>query len=443
MPPLPKLPRRAFLKTGLAAAASVAFGSGLKGAVAAPPNHFDVPHPGRGPTEKAAETHGGPLDLGAWRYGDSSSAPDTVLMFRGNPTHTFYGTGTVPEKPQILWRHRMIDFPSKYYGKEHTWRGTGWTGQASKLGNYVFVGSQGCHLYAYEADTGKLRWRFKGGRMFKSSVCIYDNKLYIGNVDNKLRCIDATTGDTKWWLRYGRDLDSSACVVGGKLYIAGENGHARCINPQTGELHWKSFVGGINRGPKGGSYGSETSPAVADGEYYCATYDGELFCLDAATGAQRWKAKTGDDTDASPVIYDDRVFIAAEDKNPYVFCFRRDNGKEVWRTRGHGGFWSTPAVVDKVVYIGTFGGQLLALDADTGKERWTHEIGSPTWSSPCVVGDKVVFGAFDGKLRCLDKATGRLVWALPLGGRMHATPCIVDGRIYVGTRAGTFFGVGA
>lgn len=364
-------------------------------------------------------------------------------MFRGNATHTFYGTGPLPDKaPEILWKHRMEDYPALYYGKPHTWAGTGWTGQAVKLGGYVFIGSQGRSLYAFEAATGKVRWRFKARSQFKATACLYDNKLYIGSVDDWLRCIDARTGDVIWKLNSGRDLDSSAVVVGGKLYIAGENGYARCLDPQTGEQIWRTFVHGLAKGKKKGSYGSETSPAVADGEYYCANYFGDFICLDAKTGEERWRNKTGDDTDASPVIYEDRVYGAAQDKNPYLHCFSRADGKLVWKARGQGGFWATPAIVDETVYVPTFGRELLALDAQTGKARWTYEIGSSSWSSACVVDDKVVFGAFDGKLRCLDKKTGAEVWTLKLGGRMHSTPCIVDGRIYIGTRSGYFYCLG-
>ena len=434
------LDRRTFLQQ---ATAITALAAAPELALAGPKSRYDLPRRVGGPGDRARERHGGPLTLDPWKYGKSSAATDTVLMFRGNPSHTFYGTGPIPEKPRVLWRHRMIDFSTKYYGRPHTWRGTGWTGQAAKLGDYVFIGSQGGHLYAFEAASGKLRWRYKGRRMFKASVCIYNNHIYVGNVDNHLRCLDAATGDVKWKLRWSRDLDSSACVADGKLYIAGETGYARCINPADGHLHWKTFVGGINRGPKGGSYGSETSPAVADGEYYCATYDGILFCLDAKTGKVRWKARTGDDTDASPVVLGDRVYTAAENKSPYVFAFARKDGKELWRFRSRGGFWATPAVTQDTVYIGSHGGQMLALANDTGKPRWTYRIGTPTWSSACVVGDKVVFGAYDGRLRCLDTKTGKEVWTLKLGGRIHSTPCIVDGKIYIGTRKGYFYAIGA
>ncbi len=433
----PPLSRRTFLGSAAAALGSLAL------TPAALARGSDEPVTGDGRRDRPEETHGGPLALPPWAHGDASAALDAVLMFRGNPAHTFYGTGPIPDAPRILWRHRMIDFPAMYYGTPHVWAGTGWTGQAVKLGDYVFIGSQGCHLYAFEAETGKLRWRYKGGRQFKGSACLFENRLYIGNVDDWLRCIDAATGQVVWRLDTGRDLDSSPCVVDGRLYIAGENGWARCLDPRTGELRWKTFVDGLHKGRKTGSYGSETSPAVADGEYYCATYFGDVFCLDAKTGEERWKANTGDDTDGSPVIWGDHVYIAAQDGSPYAFAFERATGKQTWKVKGPGGFWSTPAVTDGVVYIASAGGRFFALDALTGKPKWEVKLGATTWSSACVVDDRVVIGATDGKLRCFDTAKGQLVWELSLGARIHSTPCIVDGRIYVGHAGGTFFAIGA
>ena len=91
-----------------------------------------------------SEVNGGPLKLPAWPETLKNSSWDTsVLMFRGNPTHTFYGTGTLRERLEIQWSHRMIDFPTTLRGRKVTWRGVGWTGQPIAYGDYVFVGSVG------------------------------------------------------------------------------------------------------------------------------------------------------------------------------------------------------------------------------------------------------------------------------------------------------------
>lgn len=449
-PQVPSMPRRGFLAAAGATAVAASLPSqawARKPRIITRPaekNKYDALRSVGTRFDRAVESTGGPIKLKPWAHGGESAAADSVLMFRGDPSHTFQGTGSLPAtEPKVLWKHRMIDFGTKYYGKPHTWRGTGWTGQAVFYDGHVFVGSVGRSYYAFEAATGKVRWRFQSGRQFKASSCFYDNHIYIGSVDNYLRCIDATNGTVKWKIRYSRDLDSSACVVGGKLYIAGENGHARCLDPKTGNLLWKTFVGGLDSGSKKGSYGSETSPAVVDGEFYCGTYDGRLVSLNTSDGSLRWEASTGDDTDASPVVAGDYVYAASQDKHPFIHCFRRSDGTKVWEHRERGGFWATPAVVGGVVYVGSAGGKFVALDALTGKQKWVHKIGSWSWSSPIVLGDRVLFGAFDGKLRCLNIADGKLLWTKRLGGRVHTTPCVVDSKIYMGSASGWFYALGA
>ncbi|MEM8974882.1 MAG: PQQ-binding-like beta-propeller repeat protein [Pseudomonadota bacterium] len=381
------------------------------------------------------------LSLPAWGYGENSSADDSVLMFRGNGAHTFYGTGPVPDKqPKVQWRYRTAVIRNTVRGTPMTWAGTGWTGTAVKLGDFVFVGSVGGYVYAFEANSGKLRWRLKGGGMFKSSLCAYENRLYIGNTDNLLRCIDAETGRVVWRTNTGRDLDSSPCVVNDRLYVAGENGHLRCLNPRTGKQIWKKFVGGIGPGTVLGSNGAETSPAVAHNEAYVATYDGILYSFNATTGALRWKAKTHDDTDASAVIYDDFVYACAEEKAPYLYCFAREDGRQVWRYDGNRrGYYSTPAVADGRIWVGAEDQNLHCIDARSGKGIWTFKTGGGVWSSPCMIGDKVVFGSRDSHLYCVDAQNGQLVWRLKLDGRIISSPCIVDGVIWIGTATGYFY----
>ncbi len=382
----------------------------------------------------------GKAKLEPWRYGNGSYAPDTQLMFRGNPAHTFYGTGPIPDAPRMHWRFRTAQIKNRIRGKPTTWAGTGWTGTASKLGNYVYVGSVGGYVYCFEAFSGRLVWAHRGGGMFKGSLCIYDNKVYIGNTDNLLRCLDAATGRRIWAIDTGKDLDSSPCVVDGLLYIAGENGYARAVDAQTGKQIWRTFLGGIGPGTLLGSNGSETSPAVADGEYYAATYDGDLFCIETKNGKVRWKTRTHDDTDSSPVVAGRFVYAAAEERASYLFCFERETGREVWRYAGNTkGYWSTPAVVGDRIWIGGDDKQLHCVDVKTGTSVWTFQTGGVVWCSPCVLDGKVIFGSVDGHLYILDAASGDEIWRQRLDGRVISSPCIVGGYLWIGTATGWFY----
>jgi outer membrane protein assembly factor BamB len=399
----------------------------------------DLPALRRGRTWLADEK----VTLPPWTYGDTSSSTETMLMFRGNPRHTFYGTGPLPKTLSVLWKHRMEDYVTTLRGNPKVWTGTGWTGQASHLHGYVYVGSQDRHLYCFRALDGKVMWRHRGGSMFKGSLCVYRNRIYAPNVDDRLHCLDAVTGASLWTLNTGKDLDSSPCVVGDRLYIAGECGFVRCVDPETGKEHWKTEVGGTGPHTLPGSNGAEGSVAVDGGQVFVGNFDGEFTCLDQHTGKRIWKFMTGDDTDVSPVLDDEVVYVAAEEGAPHLYAIGRKDGKERWRFSNRGGWFSTPALVGERLFIGGNDGVFYCLDRNSGKAIWQVKLEAATWCSPAVVDGRVLFGTYGNHLYVLSAEDGAEVQRLDLGGRIHSAPIVVDGRVYVGTGAGTFYCLGA
>ena len=373
-----------------------------------------------------------------WDGRRDSVSPVTMLMFRGNLRRNFHGTGVLPKEPVLKWKYRLGTLHISRAGEDtRHWTGTGWTGQAVKWGQRVFVGGLDGKFYCWDAFSGKVVWTLKTERMFKSSACFYDERLYIGNVDNKFRCIDARTGKLVWSQDMRGDCDSSPVVADGILYAASESGFLHALDPRTGGHHFKLDLGG-HRGP-GGSQGIESSPVIDGDELWIGTYDGFVYQIDRIQGKVLGKMPTGDDTDATPVVTDDYVFAAAEQKNPVLSCFERKTGTLKWSFRDRGGFWSTPAVVNGKVYIGGDDGQMYCLDEHTGKQIWSFAARRAIWASPSVVDGKVIFGSYDGFLYMVDALTGHLIWQVDLGGPVLSTACIVDGHIWIGSGDGQFY----
>ncbi len=358
-----------------------------------------------------------------------------VPMFRGNPSHTFYGTGPLRDVLEVRWTFPMGRFGAST-GK--VWAGTGWTGTAAAVGDTLYVGSQDSFFYAIDRATGALRWKFKAKAMFKGSCAVFAGRVFTGCVDNHVYCLHASTGRLLWSYDTGTDCDSSPTIHGNCVYIAGESGFVHCFRPDTGALVWRTFVGG-REGPPG-SNGAETTPAIADGRVFVANFSGELYALRAGDGAVLWKARTGDDTDVSPVVANGLVYVAAEQRSPYVFAFDVRDGRLRWRFGGDftRGFWSTPAVVGDRLYIGAENGKMYCLDALTGRLLWEFAAEGAIWSSPAVVDGKVVFGSYDSHLYVLD-ANGRQLSRIRLQGRILSSPCIVSGHVYIGTAEGMFY----
>jgi len=195
----------------------------------------------------------------------------------------------------------------------------------------VYFGSGDGNVYAVEAQSGTILWKFPTKDVVHSSAAVVNNTVYIGSWDSYLYAIDAETGQQKWAFKSGEDntihnqvgFQSSPAVVDGTVYIGCRDAHVYAIDAATGRKKWdyptnKSWVIG--------------TPAVRDGMVYVGTSDSSRFmALDAKTGRLRFDFKTGG----------------------YVF--------------------SSAALAGELAYVGSHNGRLYAIDAKAGKLAWDFQ----------------------------------------------------------------------
>jgi outer membrane protein assembly factor BamB len=75
--------------------------------------------------------------------------------------------------------------------------------------------------------------------------------------------------------------------------------------------------------------------------------------------------------------------------------------------------------------------------------RWSFRTGGPVWSSPVAVGGTVFVGSFDGNLYAIDEATGGERWRFATGGRIYSSPAVAHGLVYFGSADGSLYAVDA
>jgi len=109
---------------------------------------------------------------------------------------------------------------------------------------------------------------------------------------------------------------------------------------------------------------------------------------------------------------------------------------------------ASPLVIDGVLYVSTAWSKVLAFDAATGKPLWSYDPKvPPEWGARgcCDVvnrgvaawGRKIFVGSYDGRLVALDAATGKPVWEVNTIDRdqpytITGAPRVVDGKVLIG-----------
>lgn len=113
----------------------------------------------------------------------------------------------------------------------------------------------------------------------------------------------------------------------------------------------------------------------------------------------------------------------------------------VWEFQTEQWVDTAPAVVEDVVYFGSYDGNLYATNATTGSEIWRMSTNNPILSSPAVSGNTVYVGGMDGTLYALDRETGENRWNYDARGSVLASPAVANGLAYVGSESGLMHAV--
>lgn len=211
----------------------------------------------------------------------------------------------------------------------------------------------------------------------------------------------------------------------------------------------------------------EFPPVVANGTLYTTQLLGRVFAVDAATGTWKWQKRTGHCSPSSPAVADGIVYVALLAKVPCpkdgdraaggaLVAWDAETGREVWRT-DMAPTESSPLVVNGLVYVGAWDGNVHALDARTGSIRWSTQLGSQVTSSASLIDaaasggePAIAIGTNDGSLYSLDAASGKVLWRARSNERLgsgreyfYATPTVAYGRVFIGNTDGWMYAFGA
>jgi outer membrane protein assembly factor BamB len=185
--------------------------------------------------------------------------------------------------------------------------------------------------------------------------------------------------------------------------------------------------------------------------------DGWVRGYEALTGKKLWEfdtnpkdsvwPKTRNEVIATPVIYDNKVYIA-NGQDPehgegvgHLYCIDGAKRGDITKT---GLIWhydkirrsiSTASIYDGMIFYPDFSGFLHCLDAKTGKPYWVHDVFAAVWSSPMVVDGKVYLGDEDGDISILQATREKkVIGEMNMGSSVYCTPIPANGVLFIANR---------
>ncbi len=325
----------------------------------------------------------------------------------------------------------------------------------------VYFGSYDGFFYAVDAASGKVAWKFRnpGERRFAathlhgaipagetmpdpfdvylSSPVVWNGGVYFGSGDGNVYALDAMTGSLKWKFQTGDVVHSSPAIVDGKLYIGSWDSYFYALDAATGKESWRFKT--EEDAEIHNQVGIQSSATVADGVVYFGCRDSNLYAVDAVTGRQRWSySNKGSWVIGSPVVHNGKVYFATSEPATFHILNAAD-GSPVNETDFQWPFFASPSIAGDTLYLAGQNGKLIAIDLISNKQLWTFQSdgsrqnlsafsksdGSPDYEAvfPTFFYDDVIIG----------------VAKLHTAGMLLSSPVISGKVVYVGSTDGNLY----
>jgi len=283
-------------------------------------------------------------------------------------------------------------------------------------------------------DTNTGLWLYQlGGQVNYNSPAVVNDSVFIASESNPIGgsngivySLNATNGSLIWEYQTGFEVSSSPAVVDGKVFIAaGSNIYA--LNEVTGGLIWcyQTLGGVIN------------SPAVSEGMVFIGGTDesnGCVYCLNATTGNLMWNylIEPYSVLYTSPAVADGKVFIGSENGN--VYALNDTTGSLIWSYKTSSFIYSSPTVGENEVFIASHdNGAVYALNETTGALMWNYTLGGGAQSSPAFADGRIFIGLLDKKIYSFNATTGSLMWSYDTNSTILSSPAAADGKVFIGS----------
>ena len=320
--------------------------------------------------------------------------------------HSSVGLHALDELGQPLWTHENEDLGPLVDGRTLGWGSEiladpwGWYRSAPLVrGETVFFGnSDGVH--AISKQTGEALWRVPVGPVTADLVS-YEDTILVASWDNNIYALEAATGKLRWrfaaqvprgrgvdWVGYA-GCNLTPIVQGEHLFVGNRGTYFYALDAREGAEIWSSKVGASWIG----------SPAVISGDavYYGLSDGNAVMGHLLETGGQTLFFETGSAVFAQPELFGRHIIVGTLTGKLFSIDTASGQGKEIlnlgpaqvdWAaffkpeivpehlTRHEGDAWavdqmltSANAIVSlevdgSIAYVGTGSGRLYAVALD-------------------------------------------------------------------------------
>ncbi|HEV7179857.1 MAG TPA: PQQ-binding-like beta-propeller repeat protein [Candidatus Baltobacteraceae bacterium] len=341
----------------------------------------------------------------------------------------------------------------------------------------IYIGNNAGWLYALDAASGSVKWRFRVSDPLMSAPLVYNDlvivgegneqsvgptpsaPLYVGTNTNALLAFERTTGTLRWrTLLPGSGMPTPA-IVNGVLVHHNGAGWVTALDPATGRKLYARDLHSI-------ASMVAALPIGTDRFITSGVVDNAVWELKASDGSTVWKTAFNPvDSgfgDCPPVTDGKNLFcdyvapvppatytIATTPAIERAFSLDVATGAKRWDVELERGILperneaGIPLLANGLLYLGSaIAPYMHAIDPGSGRVIWKWKARGPVKGGVAASADAIYFGDLAGYLWAIDGRTGKVIGDKKMGSGFNVgSPLIVGQTLIIGSRVGTIYAV--
>ena len=301
-------------------------------------------------------------------------------------------------------------------------------------GNAVYASDYQGEIFAFERETGELKWRKSLELDLAAGVGIGEELLMVASLNGDVIALDKQSGEEKWRTNITSEILSPPQTNGAVIVVQTNDGKLVGLDAKDGQLIWTYTTQLPILTLRGTSTPQVFGPNVITG-----FANGKIVALSAVDGRLFWERRIARpqgrsdiervvDIDGSPIISGGLIFATSYNGTLSALTPR---GEILWSQFNSS--YSSPVVIGERVFVTTAEGWVKAFNAKTGLLLWENKLLSGRkLAAPQNVAGFIVTADYQGYVHAFDSESGAIIDRFRIDSEGVRSPMVSDGTyLYV------------
>lgn len=260
-------------------------------------------------------------------------------------------------------------------------------------------------------------------------------EIFTVDREGQVSALNLENGNINWQIKLDTTISGGVGAGEGLLVVGSTSGELIVLDASNGEVKWRRYLSSVML----------SRPLIQEDILVVRTGDGKIYGLDSDNGGQRWVYDRGVPVltlrgNSTPVIGGRELVFTGFDSGK-VAAVGIKQGRLLWEAnaavpRGRSDLErlvdidSNMILIGRVLYVVSYQGRIVAIDALEGEVLWSKEMSS---HAGMAADDRYIYVTdSESNLWAVDRITGELLWKQDkLAYRKLTAPAAVGEHVLV------------